>query len=1045
MTITELSIKRPTLIIVIFITLALLGLFGYQQLRYELFPDISIPVISITTIYPGASAKEVESGISRKIEDVVSGVNKIEKVYSYSREGVSNVVMEFSQEANLDVLTQDVERKLNQVQPKLPNGAKSPMLKRISINDQPVLRIGANALIPATDFYQLVKENLVADLSQVGGVGLVSLIGGAEREIKVHVDAEKLRAYGLSILQVIQAVKMANLDFPTGNIKDQDGQFIVRLAGKFNSLTDLKELHIGKARQGGEIKLRDLAEVVDGRKEIVNINRVNGQPSLGIIIQKQSDANAVEVCQSVRQKLIELEKSYQKIGLQFSIAQDSSIFTIEAAHAVWEDLGIAILLVAAVMLLFLHSWRNSAIVMVAIPASLVSTFIGMWIFDFTLNMVTLLALSLVIGILVDDSIVVLENIYKFLERGEEKKKAALVGRNEIGFTALSITLVDVVVFLPLALVTGVIGGITRQFSLMVVTSTMMSLFVSFTITPMLASRFSKLEKLTKDTLMGRLGLSFENFYDRLNNYYLSALRWSLQHRFVVLLSALLLFVGSITLIPLGFIGSEFSPQIDRGEFMISISLDPGTRLEETNNVSRQIEKYLLSLPVVEKVFANIGASSSGFLDQSSSNVADLQVSLVEKEERQRSTIEISTEIKNHLLSKLPGVDLKVSPLSMWGTGGMTPVGIVVSGTSWEKVFAHTKRLKTLIEKVPGTSDVRLSVDDGNPETRIEVDRAKMATFGLSVADVGNTLRIGLTGDDESKFRDQDGNEYDLRILLDENDRSSTMGIANLTVMNRLGQGVPLKQFTEIYQTTGPNMISRTNRNYSVNILSQAVGRPAGDIGGDIKKLLAKERAAGRLPADIQTDFAGSVKQMETSFISLGIALLAAIIFVYLIMVALYDSFIYPFIVLFAVPLAIIGALVALALTMNSLGIFSILGIIMQVGLVSKNAILLVDFTTKLRAEGLAVREAILEAGRERLRPILMTTLTMIFGMLPIALSTAKGGEFKHGLGWGLIGGLTSSMLMTLIVVPVVYTLIDGVRTRFFQLFKKKQAGSPVAK
>jgi HAE1 family hydrophobic/amphiphilic exporter-1 len=1036
MTLTELAIKRPSLIIVIFIALSLLGVFGYTQLQSELLPDINIPVISVITSYAGASANEVEAGVTKKVEDAVSAIDKVDGVYSYSREGVSMVIVEFLQDADLDVAIQDAQRKVGEISNELPEGVKIPRISKISINEQPVIRAGATSNMESRAFYNLLKEQIQPRLSRLPGVGLITLAGGTEREIKVNVDRGRLEGYGLSILQVTQAVQNANLDFPTGNIKDSDGQFVVRLAGKLGSLAELRALIVGKSSSGGDIRLTDVAEVEDGRKDPTSISRINGLTSVGILVQKQSDANAVNVCKLIREELSKLEKDYSGIGLKFDVAQDSSLFTIEAADAVKVDLGIAIILVAAVMLLFLHSLRNSMIVLVAIPASLISTFIGMWAFGFTLNLVTLLALSLVIGILVDDSIVVLENIYRHLEKGEDKRAAALKGRNEIGFTALSITLVDVVVFVPLALVSGVIGGIMREFAIVVVAATLMSLFVSFTLTPMLASRFSKLEQLSKGSLTGRFGEWFEAQYRRLTRLYLESLGWSIKHWIAVTVLAVLMFGAAIALIPSGFIGSEFVPQTDRSEFAVSLQMPPGVKLEQTNALTRQVEELLAKISEVKKVFTNVGGGN-GMVGRTSNNISQLQVVLVDKKERRRSTMDIAQEIRKTVLQRLPGVICRVSPVSLWGTAEGAPIELIMSGNNWEDVFEAAQAAMVTIKNIPGTADVRLSAAEANPEIRVSIDREKMAALGLSVADVGSVLRVSLSGDDRSKFRDHDGTEYDTRIILDPHDRSRTSEIGNLTIVNRWGQPVALKQFVRIEPGVGPTELQRFDRSYSITIYSQAIGRPSGTISADIEKALKKVK----FPPGVNFRYSGDVEQQEKAFASLGLALLAAIIFVYLIMVGLYDSFIYPFVVLFAVPLAVTGALLALALTMNSLNIFTILGVIMQIGLVSKNAILLVDFTNQARLEGMEIEAALREAGKERLRPILMTTLTMIFGMMPIALSTAAGAEFKQGLGWALIGGLTFSMFMTLVLVPVIYLKIDRLRHAFIRFASKETVGA----
>lgn len=1019
MTITELSIKRPSLIIVIFLSLTLLGIFSYTQLKYELIPKVSPPVITVTTVYPGASPNEVENGVSKIIEDALSGMDKVSEIRSTSQEGLSFVVLELLNSADVDISLQDAIRKVGEVSFLLPEGAKSPTVSKIALDEIPVLRIGVTGNLPPKEFYTFIEDQIKPQISKIPGVGQISIIGGEKREIKINLNQDKLRSLNIPSTLVAQIVRGGNLDFPTGTIKDDDLQFVVRIAGKFESIEQIRRLPIASSRNGGTIYLEDIAEIEDGIEDLRNITRLNGKTMIGINVSKQTDANSVEVADLVKKQLLELETLYKNSNINFKIAQDGSLFTIRAADAVKFDLGVAVVLVALVMLLFLHSIRNSLIILVAIPASLISTFIAMYTFDFSLNLMTLLGLSLVVGILVDDSIVVLENIYHHLENGEHKRTAALRGRNEIGFAALAITMVDIAVFLPLGLVSGIIGNIMRQFSLVVVFSTLMSLFVSFTITPMLASRFGKLERLTKDSLAGRIALWFENAFHSFTEKYINFLKWSLINKKKVILYTVIFFFASLSLIPLGFIGSEFLAVADRGQFAITVELPPGSKLHETNRVSDRIERMISAIPEVQSTYVTVGASNEGLIGFSNNNVSEINVTLTDKWSRNKSTQEVMNYIKSEIV-KVPGIKVRINPIGLFGIADWTPIQMAISGTNVDSVRLAAEMIEDAVSAVPGTADIRLGSESGNPETRIIIDREKLNQFGLSIAEVGAAVRIALTGDDQSKFRD--GNtEYTIRIRLDSYDRNSIEDLSVIHFINRKGQKIELGQFATIVRSTGPTKLQRQNRNSSVLLFSQAIGRPSGTISQEIESSIA----GLNLPEGISVTFLGDVKHQKESFESLGLALLAAIIFTYLIMVALYDSFFYPFVVLFSVPLAIIGALLALAITNKALSIFSILGIIMLVGLVGKNAILLVDRTNAMREKGLPLYEAILDAGKMRLRPIMMTTLTMIFGMMPIALSASEGAEWKSGLAWALIGGLTSSLILTLVIVPIVYQLMDG--------------------
>ncbi len=1031
MTITELAIKRPTLIVVIFAALTVLGIYSYTQLDYELLPKITPPVITIATVYPGASPNEVETSVTKPVEDAISTLDEIDNVNSTSSEGVSFVMIQFKQSADIDIALQNAQRKVNEILPLLPDDAKPPTISKFALDEIPVLRMGVTSSMPSTEFYQFIKDRIQPRLAKIPGVGQITLVGGDEREIRVNLNADKLKGYGLSILQVTQAIKSSNLDFPTGKVEDSREQLIVRIAGKFNSIDALKNLVVARTKDGSDIHLDDVAEVYDGTKDMAMLNRTNNVPSVGVLVQKQTDANAVEVSKLVRAEVGKMEADYKAQNVVFNIAQDGSQFTIDAANGVKFDLMLAVVLVAIVMLLFLHSMRDSFIVMLAIPASMVSTFIVMYAFGFTLNLMTLLGLSLVVGILVDDSIVVLENIHHHLEKGENKKDAALKGRNEIGFAALAITMVDVVVFVPLALTGGLVGNIIRQFAVVVVISTLISLFVSFTVTPLLASRIGKLEMLTKKTIIGKFAIWFEKTFNKVVEHYLGVLRWALTNRWKVIVITIVLFIASFMLIPAGFIGSEFITQSDRGEFAVILEMPSGSSIENTNYLTQKVEKYINSLPEVKNTFVTVGASNEGLLGQSSNNASEIDVALIPKDQRSKTTDDIGDIIKREAM-KIPGVKARVNPIGIFGTANQTPIQLIVSGPSREVVQKGADILVSTLKKIPGTADVRLSSEEGKPETRIDIDRAKMAELGLNVAEVGSALRVALSGDDDSKFRD--GNDdYDLRIALDKFDRSRISDVSNLTFMNNKGELIELQQFADVYQTTGPTKLQRRNRINSIIVYSQVNGRPSGSIGQDIKSAIDK----GILPAGVDVAYDGDLKNQAESFGDLGLAMLAAILFVYMVMIALYDSYLYPFVVLFSIPVAMVGALLALALTMKSLSIFSILGIIMLIGLVGKNAILLVDRANqKRREDGMSAYDALIEAGKSRIRPILMTTTAMVIGMLPLAIATDSGSEWKSGLAWAIIGGLISSMFLTLVLVPVIYMRAELWKENISAFFRK---------
>jgi HAE1 family hydrophobic/amphiphilic exporter-1 len=1026
MTITELAIKRPTLIIVMFLALGLLGVFGYFQLRYELLPKVSPPWVVISTVYPGASPAEVENSVTKPIEDAVASVEKLTNIYGYSYEGLSVISLEYKYSANADQAMQEVQRKVNGILLKLPKDIRPPIVQKFSFDEVPVLKMGVSSDMPSRDFYQFLKDEIEPAFGKIEGVGQVNLVGGDVREIKINLDAQKVRAYGLSIAQVTQIMRASNLDFPTGAVKGQETQSIVRISGKFSSIDDMRDLIISRSSEGGEVRLGDVAEIEDGLQEYTTLSRLNGKSSTGINIIKQTDANAVEVCQRVKQEIRLLEQANRKDNLRFEIVADASLFTIEAADAVKEDLLLAILLVAAVMFLFLHSIRNSIIVLIAIPASLIASTLAMWAFDFSLNLMTLLALSLVIGILVDDSIVVLENIYHHLERGEPARDAALNGRNEIGFAALSITLVDVVVFVPLTLIVGLVGDIMREFAVVVVVSTLMSLVVSFTLTPMLASRFSKLEHLSSRSVVGWITTKFERGFHGLVTRALGLLDYSLKNKKKVFGGAVLFFVLSLALPAIGLVGSEFVKSSDRGEFIVNLEVAPGATLEHTSRVAQQIERMIGEMPDVLKIMSNVGLGANNVVRN---NVASIYVALVDRNHRKRTTDQVTSDIKQKA-RQIPGVKVYIDQIAITGEQAGVGITMMVRGNNPDSLLAMTQLVAAAMRKTPTVVDVKFSYEQSNPETRVEVDRQKMATFGLTVYDVGTTLRVALTGDDESKFREGQ-KEYPIRIILDKFDRANPEDVARLPFVTPQGRQVDLQQFAEIYAASGPTKLERYNRTASIMITGYIDNtKPLGNVSRQFQQILGTRTVEGT-----SVEAVGDEKNRSDSFGQLGLVLVASIIFVYLIMVALYDSFVYPFVVLFSIPLALIGTLFMLAITRNALSIFSMLGIIMMVGLVAKNAILLVDRTNDNKEKGVGTEDALREAVQMRIRPILMTTLSMVFGMLPIALATGAGSEWKNGLAWALIGGLTSSMFLTMVIVPIVYTWIDRLRSispKFFE-------------
>jgi len=1040
MSVSEIAVKRPLLVTTIFTVLILFGALSYQQLSYNLLPKFEANVISVVTTYRGASADEVETNVTKRIEEALSALEGLDRMTSTSQEGASSVVIQLKNGVNTTLAQQDAQRKIEQIINLLPDQADRPILNKFSTDEIPVLRMGVTADMSPTALYDLIDNDIKPQLSNVAGVGQVNVIGGNEREIQVNVNTEKLRGYGLSIGQVSQAINAANASYPAGQLETRQSQYSIRFDASVQTVKRLRDLIIAQRNDGSQVLLKDVAEVVDATTKPTAINHINARPSIGLQIQKQSDANAVSVSQQAQVKITQLEKQYSKVGLKFNIASDQSIYTLASAHAVVEDMGLAVLIVSLVMLLFLHSFRSALFVLVALPSSMIPTFALMYIMGFSLNLMTLMALSLVVGILVDDSIVVLENINRHLEMGKDKRQAALDGRSEIGFTALAITLVDVVVFVPLAMTGGLIGNILREFALVVVFSTLMSLLVSFTLTPLLASRFGKIEVLNPKSLWGSLNLGFERFLDRLTNAYGRILVWVLGHKRYVFLGVIALLVGSIALVPAGFIGGAFMPQSDQAEMSVQVELTPTASIYQTNAVAQRAEQIIMKHPEVTNVFTNVGYSSNGLATASNSNLADINVKLVDKKQRTLSTEAFGQMLKQEV-GQIPGVKVTVSPVGIVGAS-QAPIMIAVKGTNLANIRQAAEIVKQVTTSVPGTQDVKYSVKDPKPEVTVNLNRERMAQLGINASDVGIALQNAFRGNDQSKFK-QNGNEYDILVSLDQFDRTQAQDVSRLTFVNNQGKTFELSQFATVQEQVGESVLERIDRLSSITINAQVVGRPVGTVGADIQAKMAQQT----LPEGVSIQYLGQLQQQSDAFGSLGLALMIAILLVYFIMVALYESVVYPFVVLFSIPVALVGALLALALTMESLTVFSIVGMIMLLGLVAKNAILIVDFANQLKAEGHDVIDALIEAGKERLRPILMTTLAMILGMLPIALASGAGAETKNGMAWVIIGGLTSSLILTLLVVPSMYLVVDRIMARFTKkkVIPKKPQELEVAK
>ncbi|MFP3831653.1 efflux RND transporter permease subunit [Chryseobacterium sp. SIMBA_028] len=1028
MKLAEISIKRPSLVIVLFTILTLGGILSYTLMGYELIPKFETNMVTISTVYPGASPAEVETSVTRKIEDAVGSLENVKKVESSSYESLSVIMVQLNDGADVDYALNDAQRKVNAILADLPDDVKAPSLNKFSLDDLPIITMSISSdKLNSKDLYDLLDKKIEPIFSRVNGVAQVDLVGGQEREIQVNLDEKKLQGYGLSIADVQQSILSSNLDFPTGSLKTRTSKSTIRLSGKYKSIEEMNNLVVSN-KNGAQVRLSDIATVFDSQKDAEKVARFNQSSTILMQVKKQSDANAVAVSESVQKTIKTVEEAYKVQGVKVKIVNDTTEFTLESANHVIFDLFLAIILVAIVMLLFLHSIRNAFIVMVSIPASLVAAFIGMNLMGYTLNLMSLLGLSLVVGILVDDAIVVLENIYRHMEMGKSKIRAAYDGASEIGFTVAAITLVIVVVFLPIAMSSGLVANILAQFCVTVVIATLLSLLASFTIIPWLSSRFGKLEHLTGKNWFEKFILWFEGLIDSFTHWITGILEWCLKttlRRISTVIITFIVLISSFMLVAFGFIGGEFFPPIDRGQFLVQMELSKDATVEKTNQLTLDVEKFLRNDKDVVDLITTVGQQSTGFGGaQATTYQSEVQVNLTDKSERSESTNIKAAKIKRELEEKFTGVEFKTAPIGIMGAEN-APIEMVVTAPDNAIAVKEATRILELLKKVPGAVDAELSTDSGNPEVQVSIDRDKMASLGLNLSSVGQTMQTAFNGNTDGKFRAGEY-EYDINIRFGDVNRQSIDDVKNLMFTNPQGQQIRLSQFADVKMGSGPSLLERRDKSPSVKVRAKAVGRPVGDVANEWANQFMDSK---KKPIGVDYIWSGDMENQQEGFGTLGIALLAAIVLVYLVMVSLYDSFVYPFVVLFSIPLAMIGVMVILALTANSLNIFTMLGMIMLIGLVAKNAILIVDFTNARKAAGASTHDALVQANHARLRPILMTTIAMIFGMLPIALASGAGAEMNKGLAWVVIGGLTSSLFLTLIIVPVVYSLFDSVLRR----------------
>lgn len=1026
MKLADVSIERPVFATMMIFALVVLGLFSYLKLNIDQYPDVDFPYVTATTVLPGAGPEQIETDVTKKIEDAVNTIAGIDHIQSVSQENVSVVIISFKLEVDGKQAAQEVREKIAAIRADLPDDIEDPVVQRLDPASSPIFTVSVSGNRSEKEITTFAKNVIKKRLENVSGVGRVDLIGGAEREINIQVDAARLQAYNLSIQDVIQSIAAANMEIPAGNLIQGQRQLLLRTMGKFASVEEFNAVVVASPA-GKTVHLSDVARVVDGVEERTSLSRVNGRTAAVLSILRQSGSNTVRVAQAIKKQIVQIQSELPP-DVQVSVVRDNSRFIEDSVRDVIFDILYGGLLAVVVVYLFLANIRSTIISAIALPTSIIASFIIMYALNFTLNIISLLALSLAVGLLIDDAIVVIENIYRHMQNGATPIEAAKVATSEIGLAVMATTFTIVAVFIPVAFMPGIIGRFFYQFGITVSASVLVSLFVAFTLTPMLSSRWLKEsdEELTSEGNPLRRGLYyFNHFFEILSKKYQKAIAWALRHRKTVVFGSIAIFMASFYIIR--FLGTSFFPTSDQGEFTITVNAAPGSSLEQSGRICSEIERILQQRPEVTLMLTTIGAGTDPVTKGS------VFTKLVKKQERAKGVEQIMNELRSDL-QKIPGANIGFQIVSGAGST-QKPLIMSVRGDDMTTLKKLSDQVETIVRNTPGAVDVENSLETSKPEIRIRIDREKASDLGVTVAQVAATSRALVDGAVATQYQEGD-EQYDVRVRLDQQDRTSLENVGDLFIKSNKDVGanqkllVPLRYIADIHQGAGPSKINRFDRQREIRIDANLSKRMLGEVLGDIQKATR----AMDFPAGYSAGVVGQGQMQAESFGNIFLALALAIIFVYIVLAAQFESFAYPFAIMLALPMSLIGAVLALLVFKSSLSMMSMIGIIMLMGLVTKNGILLVDYANVLRDRGAPRSEALIQAGATRLRPILMTTFAMIFGMIPVAFALGEGSEMRSPMGQAVIGGLITSTLLTLFVVPVVYSIIDDLAGR--KLFGK---------
>jgi len=1025
MKIPEFSVNRKVTTAMLAMILVVLGFIALTNLGLDFFPDIEFPTVSVITTYRGASPEDIENTITRPMEQVINTVSGVKKVSSITQEGVSVVLVEFEYGTNLDFAAQDIRDQLGLYRSYLPQDASDPLVVKFSLSQIPIVFYGITSeKMPTFELKELIEDEVASRLDRIDGVASAQVFSTDIREILIDIDKAALESLGLSFDQILLALRLENLNLPAGRIVERHSEFLIRSLGEFKSLDDVRNTVVGSTQTGQPIYVRDVADVKDTMKDARYLGRIQGQKAVFLIINKRSGANTVITARDVKKELAKINETLPA-DIKFYSVFDQSDMIQRAVSRTVNNALVGGFLAILFILIFVQNWRPTITIALAIPLSIITTFIAFYLAGYTLNLLTLGGLALGVGMLVDNAIVVIENTFRHIEEGKERNVAAKIGATEVGMAITASTLTTIAVFFPMVFARGITGQLTRGLALAIAFSLIASLFVALTIVPLVASLLFKVRARQNKEGITRLAGRF----DKARNFYRKSLRWALERRRWVLGGTIGLFLLSLVLIP--FLGTEFMPSMDRSMFILSVKMPVGTSIEETDRVVQMVEKLMAQEPLIKVSTAQVGsqaednpADAAGGFSIEGTHHGILWVGLVDREKRKLTDTQILERIRGRL-PKLKDVKFEALDMGQMMMGGASSaVEIKIFGKDLQMLKEVADSIVERIKNIEGLRDVAHSLAKGKPEYHISVNREQASRLGLMVSQVADAVQTAALGKVATRYRE--GNEeVDIRIRFDEKFRNTLDDIRNIPIMTPLKTMVRLDQVASISRGEGPIKITRENQARVVTVSANIAGRDLGSVVRDIRKGTGEIEKA--LPSGYFIEIGGQYEQMKDAFIIMAGAFALATLLVYMIMASEFESFLHPFIIMFTIPLAIIGVILALLISGQPISLPALIGVVLLAGIAVNNAIVMIDYINQLKRRGIEKKEAILQGCVTRLRPVLITALTTIVGMMPMAISTSEGSEMRAPMAITVLGGLTATTFLTLFIIPIIYSMFDRVK------------------